>query len=131
MAALAPAEVEIGQDIDLNASPAGSIDTNITTNTTPDTEFSPPESPIQRSGPPKNARTLAKTKLASLTQEEKVCYTEAPFEMMGVLTSSRCLYWPPQTSGERRRFRLRTSRRSRQATDQTVLVAVSSSGARR
>jgi beta-glucosidase len=73
MAALAPTEkVDLGQDVDPNASPVGSIDTNTTTNTTPDTEFSPPESPVQRSGPPKNARTLAKNKLATLTTEEKV-----------------------------------------------------------
>ncbi|KAK4031503.1 beta-glucosidase B [Parachaetomium inaequale] len=67
MAALAPTG-SVGQDIDPNASPVGSIDTN----TTPDTEFSPPESPIQQSGPPKDVRTLARNKLATLTQEEKV-----------------------------------------------------------
>jgi beta-glucosidase len=75
MAALASTEkADLGQEVDQNASPAGSIDT-----TTPDTEFSPPESPIQRSGPPKNARALAKNKLAALTVEEKVCSTEGPF----------------------------------------------------
>ncbi|KAK3310655.1 glycoside hydrolase superfamily [Chaetomium strumarium] len=69
MAALVPvSEVELGQDIDPNASPVGSIDTN----TTPDTEFSPPDSPIQESGPPKDPRLLARKKLATLTQEEKV-----------------------------------------------------------
>ncbi|KAK4217049.1 beta-glucosidase B [Rhypophila decipiens] len=55
-------------DIDPNASPVGSIDTN----TTPDTEFSPPDSPFQQVGPPKDKRQLAKQKLASLTIEEKV-----------------------------------------------------------
>ncbi|KAM7219294.1 Glycoside hydrolase superfamily [Rhypophila decipiens] len=55
-------------DIDPNGSPVGSIDTN----TTPDTEFSPPDSPFQRVGPPKDKRQLAKQKLASLTIEEKV-----------------------------------------------------------
>jgi beta-glucosidase len=69
MAALVPvSEVELGQDIDPNASPVGSIETT----TTPDTEFSPPDSPIQESGPPKEPRLLARQKLASLTQEEKV-----------------------------------------------------------
>ncbi|KAK3329720.1 glycoside hydrolase superfamily [Apodospora peruviana] len=60
--------IDTVHDIDPNASPAGSIDTN----TTPDTEFSPPDSPFQQAGPPKNKRLLAKKKLASLTTEEKV-----------------------------------------------------------
>ncbi|KAL2200046.1 glycoside hydrolase superfamily [Corynascus similis CBS 632.67] len=69
MAAPAPTDsVDLRQDIDPNASPVGSIETN----TTPDTEFSPPESPVQRGGPPKDVRTLAKNKLATLTTEEKV-----------------------------------------------------------
>ena len=69
MAALGPVEsLDFGQDIDPNASPVGSIDTN----TTPDTEFSPPDSPVLQSGPPKDKRTLAKQKLATLTLEEKV-----------------------------------------------------------
>ncbi|KAL2154443.1 hypothetical protein VTH82DRAFT_3119 [Thermothelomyces myriococcoides] len=69
MATSAPVEnVDPRQVIDPNASPGGSIDTN----TTPDTEFSPPESPLQRGGPPKDARKLARSKLATLTTEEKV-----------------------------------------------------------
>ncbi len=73
MAALGPVErLDPGQDIDPNASPVGSIDTNTTTNTTPDTEFSPPDSPAQQSGPPKDKRALARKKLATLTLEEKV-----------------------------------------------------------
>jgi len=73
MAALGPVErLDPGQDIDPNASPVGSIDTNTTTNTTPDTEFSPPDSPVQQSGPPKDKRALARKKLATLTLEEKV-----------------------------------------------------------
>lgn len=55
-------------DIDPNASPIGSIDTN----TTPDTEFSPPESPFQQFPPLKSPRLLARSKLSALTQEEKV-----------------------------------------------------------
>jgi beta-glucosidase len=87
MAALAPTEnVSLGQDIDPNASPVGSIDTN----TTPDTEFSPPESPIQRSGPPKDVRTLARNKLDTLTQEEKVCCSETLFLRSQRLTLNRC-----------------------------------------
>jgi len=77
MAAPAPTDsVDLRQDIDPNASPVGSIETN----TTPDTEFSPPESPVQRGGPPKDVRTLAKNKLATLTTEEKVRrYHKSPF----------------------------------------------------
>ncbi|KAM7205470.1 beta-glucosidase B [Naviculisporaceae sp. PSN 640] len=62
------AALDTMQDIDPNASPVGSIDTN----TTPDTEFSPPDSPFQQCGPPKDKRQIAKQKLASLTIEEKV-----------------------------------------------------------
>jgi len=70
MAALAPMDsVDMGQEIDPNASPADSIDTN----TTPNTVFSPPESPIHENGPPKEPRALAQNKLAALTLEEKVC----------------------------------------------------------
>jgi hypothetical protein len=79
MTALASVDsVDLGQVIDPNASPAGSIDTN----TTPDTEFSPPETPIRRSGDPKDARTLAKAKLATLTTEEKVCCVAGPVSMV-------------------------------------------------
>lgn len=62
------AALDTMHDIDPNASPVGSIDTN----TTPDTEFSPPDSPFQQGGPPKDKRQLAKQKLATLTIEEKV-----------------------------------------------------------
>jgi len=55
-------------EIDPNASPTGSTDTN----TTPATEFSPPNSPFQHIGLPKNKRALARKKLASLTLDEKV-----------------------------------------------------------
>ncbi|KAK3335412.1 glycoside hydrolase superfamily [Cercophora scortea] len=55
-------------DPDPHSSPVGSIDTN----TTPDTEFSPPGSPFQQIGLPKNKRLLARNKLATLTQEEKI-----------------------------------------------------------
>jgi len=60
--------VDISNDIDPSVSPIGSIDTN----TTPDTEFSPPDSPFQHLGLPKSKRLLAKKKLETLTQEEKV-----------------------------------------------------------
>jgi beta-glucosidase len=77
MTAVAPAEsVDLGQDIDPNASPVVSIDTN----TTPATEFSPPESPVQQNGPQKDKRTLARNKLATLTLEEKVRCSLAALE---------------------------------------------------
>ncbi|KAK4192605.1 family 3 putative glycoside hydrolase [Podospora australis] len=62
--------VDLGRDIDPNASPTESVETN--TNTTPDTEFSPPDSPFQHPFTPKNKRVLAKKKLSTLTLEEKV-----------------------------------------------------------
>lgn len=69
MALLAPvSSLDIERDAVHNASPAGSIDTN----TTPDTEFSPPDSPFHQSGPPKDKRLLARQKVATLTQEEKI-----------------------------------------------------------
>ncbi|KAK3939692.1 beta-glucosidase B [Diplogelasinospora grovesii] len=74
MASFASLEnVGIGHEIEPNASPVGSIDTN----TTPDTEFSPPESPFQDIGPPKDKRQLARKKLSTLTQEEKVSLLSA------------------------------------------------------
>ncbi|KAK0618070.1 glycoside hydrolase family 3 protein [Bombardia bombarda] len=60
--------IDTSPDLDPNASPVGSIDTN----TTPDTEFSPPDSPFQQIALPKNKRFLARKKLATLTLEEKV-----------------------------------------------------------
>jgi beta-glucosidase len=89
MAALGPEEtLSLGQDIDPNASPVGSIDTN----TTPDTEFSPPDSPVQLSGPPKDKRALARQKLATLTLEEKVRrpVVTRPCRGHRELTCSRC-----------------------------------------
>ncbi|KAK0657412.1 glycoside hydrolase family 3 protein [Cercophora newfieldiana] len=65
----APTQIDEGNvlDIDPNASPVGSLDTN----TTPDTEYSPPGSPF---GQPdiSNKRFLAQKKLSTLTPEEKV-----------------------------------------------------------
>lgn len=59
-------------DIDPNASPAASVD-SMDTNTTPDTEYSPPESPFREYEHfTKNKRTAARKKLEQLTQEEKV-----------------------------------------------------------
>ncbi|KAH8906025.1 glycosyl hydrolase family 3 N terminal domain-containing protein [Coniochaeta sp. PMI_546] len=59
-------------DIDPNASPAASVD-SMDTNTTPDTEYSPPESPFHEYEHfTKNKRTAARKKLGQLTQEEKV-----------------------------------------------------------
>jgi beta-glucosidase len=65
----------MGQDIDPSVSPVGSIDTN----TTPDTEFSPPGSPFHESAPSKDKRLLARKKLGTLTLEEKVSCTVTPF----------------------------------------------------
>ncbi|KAJ9148718.1 Beta-glucosidase [Coniochaeta hoffmannii] len=59
-------------DIDPNASPAASED-SMDTNTTPDTEYSPPESPFhEHQDFMKNKRMAARKKLVQLTQEEKV-----------------------------------------------------------
>lgn len=54
--------------VDPNASPLDSVDTN----TTPDTQFSPPDSPYQHSGSLKDKRVAARKKLAQLSQDEKV-----------------------------------------------------------
>ncbi len=59
-------------DIDPNASPAASVD-SMDTNTTPDTEYSPPESPFhEQQDFVENKRMAARKKLGQLTQEEKV-----------------------------------------------------------
>jgi beta-glucosidase len=69
MAAFSHVEAaDMSPEIDPNASPIGSTDTN----TTPGTEFSPPESPFQQFPPLKSPRLLARSKLSALTQEEKV-----------------------------------------------------------
>ncbi|KAK4128902.1 glycoside hydrolase family 3 protein [Parathielavia appendiculata] len=60
--------VDLGHDIDQNPSPVVSIDTD----STPYTELSPPDSPIQQEKPSKDKRALARKKLATLTLEEKV-----------------------------------------------------------
>ena len=60
--------IDTDRDIDPNASPAESYDTN----TTPNTEFSMPDSPFEQAGPPKDKRLLARQKLSTLTLEEKV-----------------------------------------------------------
>ena len=66
MASLAPI------DIDIQASPAGSVD-SMDTNTTPDTEYSPPESPFREQRKfVTSKRMAARRKLERLTQEEKV-----------------------------------------------------------
>lgn len=54
--------------IDPNVSPFESVDSN----TTPDTEFSPPGSPIPKAATLRNSRLQARQKLAQLTLEEKV-----------------------------------------------------------
>ncbi|KAL2258633.1 hypothetical protein VTK26DRAFT_8000 [Humicola hyalothermophila] len=59
---------DVGRDITPSVSPGD----NTETNTTPDTEFSPPGSPFNESRPPKDHRLLARKKLATLTLEEKV-----------------------------------------------------------
>jgi len=81
MATFAQLDGNESLDIDPNASPIGSIDTN----TTLDTEFSPPDSPIQQFEYPKGKRLLARKKLAALTQEEKVCPQTLPCDAYHVL----------------------------------------------
>lgn len=82
------ARIDTDRDIDPNASPAESFDTN----TTPNTEFSMPDSPFQQAGPPKDKRLLARQKLSTLTLEEKVY----PYTLFGngneTLTSNRFPY---------------------------------------
>lgn len=59
-------------DIDRNASPGDSIK-SMDTNTTPDTEYSPPDSPFNEQKTfMNNRRMVARRKLEQLTQEEKV-----------------------------------------------------------
>jgi beta-glucosidase len=67
--------IDIPHDIDPNVSPMGSLDTN----TTPDTEFSPPDSPFQQTERILNKRLLARKKLDNLTEEEKAGET-SPLE---------------------------------------------------
>ncbi|KAI1497186.1 glycosyl hydrolase family 3 N terminal domain-containing protein [Biscogniauxia marginata] len=54
--------------IDSSVSPLESVGSN----TTPDTEFSPPDSPIPKPAVLEDSRSLARKKLATLTLEEKV-----------------------------------------------------------
>ena len=61
----------LDSDIDPTPSPLSSI--GITT--TPDTELSPPESPYQKHAVPHDCRLSAKAKLATLTLQEKVEFT--------------------------------------------------------
>ncbi len=61
-------DTDVDSGIDRNDSPLASIDTT----TTPDTEISPPYSPLEPNGHFKDKRLLAKKKLAQLSQEEKV-----------------------------------------------------------
>lgn len=58
----------IDSGIDPNASPLDSVDTN----TTPNTQFSPPDSPYQHNASLKETRMTARKKLAHLSQDEKV-----------------------------------------------------------
>ena len=104
--------IDTVHDLDLNASPVGSIDTN----TTPDTEFSPPDSPFQPSGPPKDKRQLAKQKLATLTIEEKVrrdihlLPLESSRRFKYQLTNVRSRFSPLRTFGGQNRSLPRISR---------------------
>lgn len=58
-----------GIDVDPNPSPVRSSSSD----TTPDTELSPPCSPYHQNGDIKDKRLFARKKLLQLTQEEKVC----------------------------------------------------------
>ncbi|KAI0601444.1 glycosyl hydrolase family 3 N terminal domain-containing protein [Biscogniauxia sp. FL1348] len=59
---------QLDDDIDPSVSPFESMGSN----TTPDTEFSPPDSPISKHAVIEDSRLLARKKLAMLTLEEKV-----------------------------------------------------------
>lgn len=56
-------------EVESNMSPVGSE----MTNSTPNTEFSPPYSPQQKAQILKDTRISARKKLAQLTLQEKVC----------------------------------------------------------
>jgi beta-glucosidase len=60
--------LDADSDMDPNASPLESAGST----TTPDTEISPPYSPISQHAVLKDKRSIAKRKLAELTQKEKV-----------------------------------------------------------
>ncbi|GAW11823.1 hypothetical protein ANO14919_011750 [Xylariales sp. No.14919] len=60
--------------VDPLASPSDSCGSNAT----PDTEYSPPDSPFPKQPSLKNSRSVARKKLASLTVDEKVCVTGGP-----------------------------------------------------
>ncbi|KUI54696.1 Beta-glucosidase B [Cytospora mali] len=72
--------------IDSNASPLGSVVASFTS--TPNTEISPPESPIPKQGNKTSDRMWAKSKVAELTEEEKVSLlTAADFWRTKAITS--------------------------------------------
>ena len=56
------------EDLDPLASPSDISGSNAT----PDTEYSPPDSPFPKQNPIHDSRSAAREKLASLTVEEKV-----------------------------------------------------------
>lgn len=60
-------------DIGPNNFPADSVEDSMDTSTTPDTEYSPPETPFREHERfMKSKRMAARKKLGQLTQEEKV-----------------------------------------------------------
>lgn len=60
---------QLNDGFDPNPSPLSSVEST----TTPDTVFSPPESPFQKTLGFKDARSVARHKLSLLSLEEKVC----------------------------------------------------------
>jgi beta-glucosidase len=68
MEALSPLSLDTGSPMDANASPFDSAGTS----STPNTEFSPPDSPIKTATLFEDKRSTARRKLKTLTQSEKV-----------------------------------------------------------
>jgi beta-glucosidase len=73
--------------LDLNEVPIDSVDSA----TTPGTEYSPPVSPFPKKAVPKDSRTVAREKLATLNLEEKVVHLQGG-DCQDKLTESRFPY---------------------------------------
>lgn len=107
-------EMALDSDVDADTSPldmgsAGTV-------STPDTEVTPPESPVQQHRSHLSSERLwAKKKLSQLTQEEKVSRGLLSLANPQVLLmSSRSHFLPLQTSGGRKPSPRKGSRQQRQ-----------------
>jgi hypothetical protein len=93
------------------------------TNTTPNSELSPPDSPkTENAGLSSiNARANSRSLAASLSLEEQVGALKVQFDL-GVLTIGRFHFWLEQISGDRKLFPKRVFQPSKQVTAQMALV---------